>query len=204
MKKFNKTNLYILTISVIFILSSVITYATSAKSDISDNILRLHIIANSDSEYDQAIKIKVRDQIISQTSDLFSSSMSIEETKQTAAENLALFEEIANAVLDENSCAYIARAEIGNFGFPTKRYGSVILPSGQYDAVRIVIGEGSGQNWWCVMFPPLCLVDGAVEMQPESLNYLKENLSDEEFSLITDDSTPEFEIRFKLFELFSR
>lgn len=202
-QKINKTMLYIIAISLILTLSSIITYAKSAKSEISENILRLHIIANSNSEYDQALKIKVRDEIVKQASSLFSNSLSIEETKEIAKSNLDLFEEIALNTLKSENCSDTVHAEIGNFSFPTKSYGSVVLPSGSYDAVRIVIGEGKGENWWCVMYPPLCLVDGVVEMKPESKAYLKENLSEEEFSLITESEAPEFEIKFKLLELFS-
>ncbi len=202
-QKINKTMLYIIAISLILTLSSIITYAKSAKSEISENILRLHIIANSNSEYDQALKIKVRDEIVKQASSLFSNSLSIEETKEIAKSSLDLFEEIALNTLKSENCSDTVHAEIGNFSFPTKSYGSVVLPSGSYDAVRIVIGEGKGENWWCVMYPPLCLVDGVVEMKPESKAYLKENLSEEEFSLITESEAPEFEIKFKLLELFS-
>lgn len=202
-QKINKTMLYIIAISLILTISSIITYAKSAKSEISENILRLHIIANSNSEYDQALKIKVRDEIVKQASSLFSNSLSIEETKEIAKSNLDLFEEIALNTLKSENCSDTVHAEIGNFSFPTKSYGSVVLPSGSYDAVRIVIGEGKGENWWCVMYPPLCLVDGVVEMKPESKAYLKENLSEEEFSLITESEAPEFEIKFKLLELFS-
>lgn len=199
-----KINLYIFTISIILIISSIITYAQSVKSDLSDNILRLHIIANSDSEYDQMLKIKVRDAIISQTSGLFSNSASIDETKATAKANLEFFEKIAKETLEAENCTDTVYAQSGNFNFPVKRYGNVILPSGNYDAIRIVIGEGKGQNWWCVMYPPLCLVDGAVEMTDKSEQYLKENLTEQEYRLITDNSTPEFEIKFKLLELFSK
>ena len=117
-------------------------------------------------------------------------------------ENIPQFNEIAKQTIEENGYNYNVDIEIGNFYFPTKYYGDISLPSGYYDGLRIKIGEAKGQNWWCVMFPPLCFVDVTSGIVPEeSKDTLEENLTSEEYNIVSNDST-EFKIKFKLIELF--
>lgn len=113
------------------------------------------------------------------------------------------FKNIAQKVLKENNCNYAVNLEVGNFHFPTKEYGNISLPAGFYDGLKIEIGDAKGQNWWCSLFPPLCFVDissGVIDETAE--NTLKENLSSEEFAIITEDSE-EIKLKIKLLELFS-
>ena len=125
-----------------------------------------------------------------------------EEVIQVVNENLHHFEQIAEQVISENGYTYPVKISVGNFSFPTKEYGDVSLPAGSYDALRIEIGQAAGNNWWCVLFPPLCFVDVSSGIVPdESKEIIKENLSDEEYSLITDDSN-EVKFKFKIVEFF--
>ena len=114
------------------------------------------------------------------------------------------FKKIAEKAIHENGYDYSVNVEIGNFYFPTKYYGNISLPAGDYDALKIEIGDAKGQNWWCSLFPPLCFVSvsaGVVEEEGET--YLKENLSEEEFEIVSETS-PEIEFKFKILELMNQ
>ncbi|MBQ4160591.1 MAG: stage II sporulation protein R [Clostridia bacterium] len=155
---------------------------TNAQDTRSENVIRLHVIANSDTKKDQAVKLLVRDAIL----DAFSATAKCE-NKANAEEkikmNLDLAEQAANKVLSENGFSYCARAEYGEYDFPTRTYGSVTLPAGKYSGLRIHLGEGIGQNWWCVMYPPLCF------------NELNSDTTQ------TDSNSVSFEIKFKFTEV---
>ena len=127
----------------------------------------------------------------------------IKEIIEIVSNHLEDFKKIAQNTVYENGFGYEISVEIGNFDFPTKTYGDISFPPGYYDALRIKIGNAQGQNWWCVMFPPLCFVDissGIIE--EDSKNDLKEKLSDEEFAIITSDNET-IKLKFKILEIFS-
>lgn len=125
------------------------------------NLVRLHIIANSDSEEDQRIKLAVRDRVIEEFSPVFKGVDDADSAERLIRDNLHLIEEEAADAVRQAGKAYGARAVVGRFPFPPRVYGQMALPEGEYRALRIVLGEGEGRNWWCVMFPPLCFVDAA-------------------------------------------
>ena len=131
-----------------------IQYVTAISNNLCDNVFRLHIIANSDSKEDQDLKYKVRDNIIKYMNTLCTSSNSKEEIIEIANNHLGDFKKIAEETIKENGFSYNVNVSISNVFFPTKTYGDISLPEGYYDALRIQIGESTGQNWWCVMFPP--------------------------------------------------
>ena len=136
-----------------------------------DEIIRLHVVANSDSANDQALKRKVRDAIIRQLAPAFEKAGDIDGARGIARANLARIKEIASLEIKEEGLDYPVRAELNSFAFPTKHYGPFVLPAGDYEAVRVVIGAGGGANWWCVLFPPLCFIDmtnTAPLIQPEN------------------------------------
>lgn len=146
------------------ILSGLLFYAglpaaVSETSVAGGGLIRLHVLANSDSEADQALKRKVRDEIIQVMAPEFLASGDIESARLTARANLDRIESIAGQVIQAEGKDYPVTAELDTFPFPTKHYGAFILPAGDYEAVRVVIGSGGGTNWWCVLFPPLCFVD---------------------------------------------
>lgn len=136
--------------------------------DIVDKIIRFHVIANSDSDEDQALKLKVRDRVVEFISGKLDKSISLEESREIILSNKEEMEGIAREVIEENNYSYGVVSNLSRENFPDKVYGDVIFPQGEYEAYRIIIGDGDGENWWCVMFPPLCFVDGTKEVVDSS------------------------------------
>lgn len=181
---------------VIILASMIFAYAFFVNEDLSGSIIRFHVIANSNSEEDQALKLKVRDAVLCEVEKLSVGSVSKAESEKILKENRGRIKNAADGVIKSLGYDYKTEVEYGRFSFPEKSYGNIHLPSGAYDAYRIKIGEAKGENWWCVMFPPLCLSEGG-SLDEASLEYLKENLSESDFKLITDDDLPVI-IRFKI------
>lgn len=204
MNYINKNRLIITILTFSIIISSLLAFADNAKSNIKDSVIRLHVIANSDSEPDQSLKLKVRDRILRETSEIFKTANTPSEALEKASAKGEHLRLLAKEVLKENGCNFDVKIQTGTFSFPLKNYGEIILPAGNYDALRIVIGEGKGKNWWCVMFPPLCLAKGTVKLTEESDAYLKTHLTKGEYDLIKCSDTPRVEIRFKLLDLLSK
>lgn len=172
---------------------------TSAQS-VPGDIIRLHVIANSDSDQDQQIKLKVRDAVLAASQQSLDGQENPEKVKEIISGQLAVLEKAANDTLLESGYSYGAKVYWGIYPFPVKSYGNVTLPAGDYQAVRVVLGRGEGHNWWCVMFPPLCFVDETHAQLPESS---MNQLSDQSKDLITNQK-PKFELRFKIMEMFSK
>ena len=186
---------------ILYIFVSAISYTNAVCMDISDNVFRLHVIANSDSKEDQNLKYIVRDNVLDYVAQISTTASSKEDIINILQNHLTEIEAIALDTIRKNGFDYSVCVEIGNFSFPTKKYGDIILPPGYYDALRIKIGEAEGQNWWCVMFPPLCFVDVTSGVVPdESKEIMKENLSKEEFDLISKNSN-EVKVKFKIVEV---
>ena len=200
-----KVKMVIILSFLLFIYTSIcaISYAQNISNDIADSVFRLHVIANSDSKEDQDLKYLVRDNLLSYMNEICSNCKTKQEAIDIVTENKDKFEEIAKSTIKEQGFSYDVRINIGNFEFPTKNYGDISLPAGLYDALRVEIGEAKGQNWWCVMFPPLCFVDVTSGVVPEeSKEVMEENLSEEEFALVSDSSNNELQFKFKLIEFF--
>ncbi|MGI6161391.1 MAG: stage II sporulation protein R [Christensenellales bacterium] len=123
------------------------------------DVMRLHVIANSDSETDQQIKLKVRDGIYSMLGGELALTENADEANETIANNTSRIKSMAEDIIRENGQEYSAKVIIGEFDFPDKTYAGTVYPKGRYQAVQIILGDGGGENWWCVMFPPLCFVD---------------------------------------------
>ena len=180
------------------------SYAKNVSEDISDSVFRLHVIANSDSKEDQDLKYKVRDKLIDYMNNISENCNSKEDVISLAQEHQNDFQKIAEDTVRENGFDYSVKINIGNFEFPTKHYGDISLPAGFYDALRVEIGDASGQNWWCVMFPPLCFIDVTSGVVPEeSKEDLKENMSDEDYAIISDTESTEMKFKFKILEFFT-
>ena len=124
-----------------------------------ESLIRLHVVANSDSGADQSLKLKVRDEIVKAMGPAFAGASDVGGAKKIAADNIELIKEVACQTVEAEGRHYEVDVKVGRTAFPTKSYGSFILPAGDYDAVRVTIGRGDGANWWCVLFPPLCFVD---------------------------------------------
>ncbi len=182
---------------------AVTAYSESVQENLQSNMIRLHIIANSDSDTDQAVKLKVRDEILKAAREYISGNGE-EDSRESIINNLAELEDTANKVLSENGFSYTAQGEYGKFYFPKKTYKSMTLPEGEYYGVRIVLGNGEGHNWWCVMYPPLCITDnGEAELSGESERILRENLDSGAYDIITgkDGKTV---VKFKIVELVQK
>lgn len=187
----------------LYIFVCAFSYVNAVSSDIANSVFRLHVIANSDEKEDQELKLKVRDNVLSYMNSICENVTTKEEAILIANEHIDEFKEIALNTIHENGYDYLVNIRIGNFSFPTKTYGDISLPAGYYDALRIEIGEAKGQNWWCVMFPPLCFVDVSSGIVPDdSKETMKSDLSDEEFSLISENEDSNVNFKFKLIEWF--
>ena len=187
-----------------YILISAFFYVDAVSSDISNSVFRLHVIANSDSKEDQELKYKVRDKVLEYMNTISKNCTSKEDVINLAKTHQEEFKNIAQSVIKENGYNYNVNIYIGKYDFPTKTYGDISFPAGNYDCLRIEIGESQGQNWWCVMFPPLCFVDVTSGIVPEdSKSLMQNNLTDEEYSIISDNHSPDIQIKFGLIEMFN-
>ena len=172
----------------------------------SNNLIRLHVIANSDSPEDQDLKEKVRDRIIGEIHNRFDTSqLSIKESRELIKESLDEIEYIAKEEIKDLGKDYDVKVLFGKHVFPTKNYGAITLPAGEYESVRVVIGNGVGENWWCVMFPPLCFIDitnGITDTRTK--DELRKVLTEEEFNMIlasrSEEQTP-IRLKFKVVEM---
>lgn len=171
-----------------------------------ENLIRFHVLANSDNPEDQLLKLKVRDKIIEAMGDALEASSGIEETRSILQESLFKIEEIAEEEIIANGKDYRVSAALVEDTFPTRRYGGVVFPAGRYEALKVVIGEGEGQNWWCVMFPPLCFVDVKNGLTDErTQRELKAALTDEEYALVysaANDGELPLQLKSKIAEVF--
>ena len=204
MKKLKIGRIFVILILLsLFILISAISYVDAVSNNIADSVFRLHVIANSDSKEDQELKLKVRDELLSYMNIISKDSTSKQEAMQIANEHKEEFTQIAEKVIKENGYNYTVNVQIGKADFPTKYYGDITLPAGTYDALKVQIGEAKGQNWWCVMFPPLCFVDVSTGIVPDnSKQELKQSLDNEEYDLISKTDNNEISFKFKIVELF--
>ena len=204
MKKLKIGRIFVILILLsLFILISAISYVDAVSNNIADSVFRLHVIANSNSKEDQELKLKVRDELLSYMNIISKDSTSKQEAMQIANEHKEEFTQIAEKVIKENGYNYTVNVQIGKADFPTKYYGDITLPAGTYDALKVQIGEAKGQNWWCVMFPPLCFVDVSTGIVPDnSKQELKQSLDNEEYDLISKTDNNEISFKFKIVELF--
>ena len=204
MRKFFKNFIILSILFIVFFAITAYSYANNISEGLAEDIFRLHILANSDSNEDQSLKLKVRDAVLEYMKTLTENTLDKQSVIEMSKTHMENFREIAKKVIKENGYDYPVNIEIGNFYFPTKYYGNISLPAGNYDALKIEIGEAKGQNWWCSLFPPLCFVSvssGIVDEEGEE--YLKENLSDEEFAIVSGDSS-EIEFKFKIVEMINQ
>jgi len=161
---------------------------------VRSSVLRLHVLANSDSEEDQALKLQVRDAVLAAGSDLFDGSTTVENAQARLEAQSAQLEAAAAAVIAENGCDYPISITFAKEYFSTRSYGDVTLPAGNYDALKVVIGEGAGQNWWCIMFPPLCLPAAQDSAAADAY------FDGEAYQVV--EHSPKYEPRFKIVEWF--
>lgn len=206
-KLFNISNLkrflVLIILFSIYVFICAFSYVNAVSANISSSVFRLHVIANSDSAEDQNLKYLVRDALIDYMNSVSKNSNSKDEAISIAYQHKSDFYKIAKKVINDNGYDYNVNISIGNFAFPTKNYGDISLPAGYYDALKVEIGNASGQNWWCVMFPPLCFVDISTGIVLEdSKETIKDSLHTEEYNLINSAQTADVKFKFKLLEFF--
>lgn len=207
MKIFKSSFFKFILVSVLFICFLIIlikNYSDHVFGSISNNFFRLHIVANSDSTEDQVIKYEIRDSILNYISPELKNSKSKDEALRIIQSNIPAFYDLSNNILSKHNVNYSVNISVGNYNFPTKDYSNFVLPEGNYDALKIELGNASGQNWWCVMFPSICIIDNSTFSTQDSTNDILENsLDSEELSIISKDTdSPDIKIKFKLIELF--
>ena len=166
------------------------------QTELSNKMIRLHVIANSDSQADQAVKLKVRDRVLKEIEILTDGVCDKDTAEQIITKNITQIGYAASEELHKNGSANVAMANISREYYPTREYETFSLPAGEYTSLRVVIGEGKGHNWWCVVFPPVCTAAAVEESAAVSL-------TDEEISLITEDSTG-YVVKFKMMEILGR
>lgn len=206
-KKFSLIILFLMCTSLLVGCTENIENSTSdvyAYDEVKDSLIRFHVIANSDTEEEQNLKLKVRDGIIEYLYPYLNKAESIEESRAIISEREDEVVNLAIAIVRENGYSYGVTSELSRENFPEKAYGKIVLPQGNYEAFRVVIGEGQGKNWWCVMFPPLCFVDitkGKVqeENSKKALDEQVAKFKDQEKDKEVDDKPV---IKFKILEIF--
>lgn len=180
---------------VVAILFSICSFAKTSE-EIRSDVLRLHVIANSDTSVDQNLKLRLRDYILQEGKDIFNGSVNVENAVEKIEPALPELEKSAKAFVNQAGFDYDVKISLSNEYFTTKTYETVTLPAGKYLALRVVIGSGEGHNWWCVMFPPMCVP--AADKKDEIENVF----SEKEIKLV--ESKPKYEPRFKVVEIYEQ
>lgn len=165
-----------------------------------DTLIRFHVIANSDGAEDQSVKLKVRDGILARFSQDMSACGNYEEARKFLVSHQNEMVETAESILKENGFNYGAEVEIGVDSFPTKSYGDITLAAGDYQAVKVILGQGEGKNWWCVMYPPLCFVDISQNVGIAKIEYSSPENNNN--LVAANGGVTEVKIKSKLAELF--
>lgn len=192
----------------------------TTQEEIAEEILRLHVIANSDTEEDQALKLKVKDEIVRYLKEVLKEAEQLETAREIVGSRLQDLEKIAKDVITEEGYSYSVTASLGEQEFPVKMYGDLVFPAGIYQAVQVKIGGHQGKNWWCVLFPSLCFIDGTYSIVPEeSKEKLEEVIGEENYKtlLTVEEENSEvsdireehgtdskIEIKWKIAEWFSK
>ena len=186
-----KTKIIALFCACFMLLTAIDALIPRSESKVFDNVIRLHVLADDNSAAAQSIKLKVRDAILNECGDIFSGSDNIITAEANLSENMAKIEEISNRVLLENGVTYKASAELGNEDYPTREYEGFSLPAGNYKSLRIKLGKATGNNWWCILFPPLCT--------KASNDLSSSGINEKDTEVFTK---PKYKFRFKLLEFF--
>lgn len=171
------------------------------QRQLAEKVIRFHVLANSDEKADQELKLSVRDAIGSFMQKNMGNMESKEACEGFIAEKMPEIEQVAEAVIEEAGYSYSVQAELTECEFPVKNYGNYTFPAGTYDALKVTIGEGEGQNWWCVMYPNMCFENSMYEVVDEkSEEALRKVLDEEEYQAVLNSGN--YQIRFRLLEFF--
>ena len=172
------------------------------ESEIYDTVVRLHVVANSDTDADQALKLKVRDEVIKTVSPTVEGCRTQAEAIERIEGIMDEIEERAERVVRENGFDYSVSVKLGEEYYPTKNYETCAFPAGTYVSLRLLLGEGDGKNWWCCLFPPLCLSAASDDDgQSNEDAFISVGLTGEQYKIITETNKPKYKVRFKILEL---
>ena len=190
----------VISISMLLISNIAVVKSKQETDSLSRKMIRFHVVANSDTTEDQLLKQQVKDEIIEYVEPIVKQCENLEETRDTLISILPDIQIIAGDVVAEYGKGYDVYVAMDNANFPTKAYGDVVLPAGEYETCRVIIGEGKGENWWCVMYPPLCYIDAASGVVPlEGKEQLRQGLSEEQYKLITkENQETRYKVKFKI------
>ena len=188
----------ILSVCICLLFVALSVMPVHGEAEIYDEVLRLHVVANSDSDSDQALKLDVRDGIIEVTRELTADCHSLDQTSAVVSENLSVIAEEAHRIIQANGYSYDVEVRIGREEYPRKTYASLCFPAGEYLSLQVLIGDAAGQNWWCVLFPPLCL-DAASSSNEDA--FISVGFTPEQYKVITETDSPKYKARFKLLEV---
>lgn len=178
--------------------------ASALQSSVAREVIRFHVLANSDSEADQQLKLKVRDKVIAYTRTQLENCHDIQDARETILHMEDELVQIAQDVVYENGYSYEVTADLGTSYFPEKTYDDLTFPAGDYEALQIYIGEARGHNWWCVLFPSLCFIDESTATMPESSREtLRKSLTVEEYEALTNGND-EITYRLALFDWLNK
>lgn len=170
------------------------------ESEIYDSVVRLHVLASSDSTEDQTLKLRVRDRILEYTAETLRDCGSRDEAQARLGALLPEIESICREQIKADGYDYDVSVKLDKEYYPTRQYDSCSFPEGSYLSLRVIIGEGEGQNWWCCLFPPLCL-SGAKNTQKNEDAFISVGLTDDQYKIITQTDAPKYKVRFKLLEI---
>lgn len=191
---------YLLFVIVDFSLHTI--NASEVTKGISEKIIRLHVLANSDNEKDQELKLKVKDQIVKKYGSTFAKAKSKIEARKVIEKNYTNIEKTALEVIKQEGYNYDVKVYLTNCMFPTKVYDDMTFPAGEYEALKIEIGKSNGKNWWCIMYPPLCFVDKTYTIVPEdSKRELQELLTEKEYQSLFSKKSTKVVFRLKITEI---
>lgn len=180
-------------------------FPVHGESEIYDTVVRLHVLANSDSEEDQALKLKVRDRVIETVTPAVKDCGSQTEAIAAIGGVMEEIEAAAREVVCAEGYDYYVDVVIGKEEYPTKSYESCAFPSGEYISLRVRIGDAEGQNWWCCLFPPLCLSAASDEADESNEDaFIAVGLTSDQYKLITESDTPKYKVRFKILEMIEK
>jgi len=187
-----------------FLLTALFALLPNGTDNIYDGMIRLHVLANSDSAEDQSVKLAVRDAVLGYITPLVEDCSDVSEVEQVISENLDGIKTVSQAVLSEISAGADVAALLTRETYPTRDYEGIFsTPAGEYLSLRVLIGEAEGQNWWCVLFPPLC-VKAATSSDSVKTEMKKAGFSEDEIKTVMKSGNVKYEVKFKLLEFFDR
>jgi len=189
---------FMLCLSLVFVISGLLP--VHGEAEVYRKVLRLHVIANSDSEEDQALKLAVRDAIIKSERLICSDCQNVEEARTLISSRLDDIKRCTEEVIAQHGYSYPVKVSLGQESYPTRTYGALCFPSGEYLSLKVLIGKAEGKNWWCVLFPPLCLGAASASKTNEDA-FISVGLTPEQYKIITETNEPVYQARFKLLEV---